>query len=50
MVIEDKVLEYIMRLVSKLIKENFTGNIQINFRCGGVTNINKTESFKIDKD
>jgi len=39
-------MTFITNLIEALIKEKFTGSIQINFFQGGITNITKTESFK----
>lgn len=44
--LEKKDLLYVYNLVSKLKDECFTGNIQINFRLGGISNINKLESIR----
>jgi hypothetical protein len=44
----DKETEILVSMFQKLVKEKFTGNIQINFRLGGISNINKLESFKIE--
>ncbi len=46
--VEDKEAEVIVILIKKLVKEEFTGNIQINFKLGGISNINKLESFKVE--
>lgn len=44
-------IERIKRELEKILEENptFTGNIKINFFLGGVTNLTKTESFKIEE-
>jgi hypothetical protein len=34
--------------IKKLVHEKFTGSIKINFFQGGITNINKDESIKLD--
>ena len=38
-------VEYIMYLLNKLTEDRFTGNIQINFHRGCISNINKLESI-----
>jgi hypothetical protein len=38
--------QWLIDILNKAYRENFTGNIQINFYLGGVTNITKTESIK----
>jgi len=43
---QDKEFQYVMLLVQRMKKECFTGNIQINFKCGTVSNINKLESIR----
>lgn len=43
----DEEIEVLLILIKKLQVECFTGNIQINFKLGGVSHINKLESFKI---
>ena len=44
---EKEALKFIIVFLGKLQQEKFCGNVQINFRFGGVTNINKSESIKI---
>lgn len=39
-------LDWVFNLIKDLVKNRFTGNIQINFHLGGITNVNKSESFK----
>jgi hypothetical protein len=46
---ETKELEVIIILIKKLQAEDFTGNVQINFKLGGVSHINKLESFRISE-
>lgn len=41
-----KSLSWVVSLVTILIKEEFTGNVQLNFFKGNISNINKSESFK----
>lgn len=45
---EDREIEFIVVMLKELVEEEFTGNIQINFRLGGISNINKLESFKVE--
>lgn len=45
--IDDSDLEKIGRILSQAVRENFTGNIQINFFKGGVSNIVKQQSIKL---
>jgi len=40
-------IEELFALIKKACNDNFTGYIQINFFQGGVTNLNKHESFKL---
>jgi hypothetical protein len=40
---EDIETQYLTELVSRLKAEKFTGSVQINFRLGGISNINKNE-------
>jgi len=37
----------LVSLIADVIRNKFTGNIQINFFNGGITNVNKCESIKI---
>ena len=37
----------LIELIEELVEQKFTGNIQINFFNGGITNVNKCESIKI---
>lgn len=37
---------WLLEFLNIAINEKFTGNIQINFSLGGITNVTKTESFK----
>lgn len=37
---------WLIGIINNLYNDRFTGNIQINFFEGGVTNVTKTESFK----
>lgn len=39
-------MNWIISLIKDLMDKKFTGNIQINFQFGGITNINKVESIK----
>lgn len=41
-------LKLIATMLGKCVDENFTGSVQINFYKGTVTNINKSESFKVE--
>jgi len=43
-------MNWLMKLIEECIKNRFTGFIQINFFGGGVTNVNKQESFKPPKE
>jgi hypothetical protein len=47
---EDVEAQYFTQLFSLLKTEKFTGNLQINFNCGGITNIQKIEHIKIKKE
>lgn len=38
--------QWLIEFLNKLYTERFTGNIQINFFGGSITNINKSESFR----
>jgi len=38
-------MQWIVDIISRAIKEGFTGNIQINFFRGGIGNVTKTESI-----
>jgi len=40
-------LEKLFNLLRELTEIKFTGNIQINFKSGGIPNINKLESIQI---
>lgn len=39
-------MSWLIEYLTPLIVGKFTGNIQINFFMGGVTNVVKTESIK----
>lgn len=41
-----KSLNWAITLITDLFKNQFTGNIQINFFKGEISNVNKAESFK----
>ena len=43
---QKKQLEYVLFLLKGLMDDEFTGNIQINFKLGGISNINKLESIR----
>lgn len=45
--IDDTKLERLAQLLHAAAEEGFTGNININFFKGGVTNIVKSETIKI---
>jgi len=38
--------QWVFEFLNKLMKERFTGNVQINFQFGGISNLNKNESIK----
>lgn len=38
--------QWLVDILNKIYTDRFTGNIQINFFGGSITNITKTESFK----
>ena len=40
-------MEKIFNLISEAVKKQFCGSITINFFQGGVTNIERRETFKI---
>lgn len=40
-------LQKIINIIEDAVRIKFTGSITINFREGGVTNINRNESIKI---
>lgn len=42
---DDIELSYIIDVIKRLRESKFTGSVQVNFRCGGITNINKNESI-----
>lgn len=42
-------IEWITDILKRLIKDNFTGSIQINFSNGGIGNINKQEKLEPPK-
>ncbi len=42
-------LEWVYNLIKELVSKKFTGDIRINFNSGGITNINKSESLKLNK-
>ena len=39
-------ISWVFDLLTKLVVEEYTGKIEINFFKGGVTNVNKFESIK----
>jgi len=39
-------VQWVVDMLDNLVKEKFTGNIQINMFRGGISNVTKTESFK----
>ncbi|MGA1869166.1 MAG: hypothetical protein ACMUJM_11550 [bacterium] len=43
---KDKVFE----IIDKLIEDHFTGNLQLNFFKGGITNLNKSEAIILSKE
>lgn len=45
--ISDEHLEWLSKMLLEASNSGFSGNIQINFFKGAVTNINKHESFKL---
>lgn len=45
----DEEIRFIVDMIMKCKNNKFTGNIQINIKLGGISNINKLESFMIDK-
>lgn len=46
--LKDEEIRFVVIMIEKLKRESFTGNIQINFKLGGISNVNKLESFKIE--
>lgn len=42
-------MNWIFDIIRMLIKEKFTGSLQINFFQGGIGNVNKIESMKPPK-
>lgn len=46
--IDDKSLEALAAMLMDASEENFTGNIQINFFKGSVSNIVRQQSFKME--
>lgn len=45
--IRDEEIAFLIIMIKKLQLEEFTGSVQLNFKSGGVSNINKVESFRI---
>lgn len=43
----DEDIKAVIILIKDLQSRKFTGNVQINFKLGGISNVNKLESFKI---
>ena len=43
-------IAWLIDYIKRLIADKFTGNIQINFFKGGISNINKNESIKPEPD
>lgn len=41
-----KYAQWLIDILNDVYKQKFTGNIQINFFEGGITNLTKTQSFK----
>ena len=39
-------INWIFKLIQDLVTKKYSGNVQINFHLGGITNINKVESIK----
>ena len=39
-------MEWLVRLISKAIKNKFTGSLQINFSNGVIKNVNKNETLR----
>lgn len=39
-------MNWINDIIQRLIADKFTGNIQINFFKGGITNVTRVESIK----
>lgn len=46
--IDDKSLEALAAMLMDASEQNFTGSIQVNFFKGGVSNIEKKQSFKME--
>jgi hypothetical protein len=42
-------MSWAIEMIKGLVSGGFTGRIEINFYCGGITNINKIESFQPPK-
>jgi hypothetical protein len=38
-------MNWVIDTIKRMCAEGFTGRIEINFYCGGITNINKIESI-----
>jgi len=43
-------MDWIVKILKELVARKFTGNIQINFQFGGISNVNILESIKPPKD
>jgi hypothetical protein len=41
---------WIVEFIYTLIRQGYTGKVEINFFSGGISNVNKFESFKPPKD
>ncbi len=46
---KDNGFDWIRELMKQKLSDNFTGNLQINFYMGGISNINIVESIKLPK-
>ena len=42
-------ISWVLDLIRYSAREKFSGNIQVNFQFGGVTNLSKTQTFKPPK-
>lgn len=39
-------VKWLLDIIKKLIDDKFTGNIQVNFYQGGITNVTENRSYK----
>lgn len=47
---DDAYIKSIVALLKDLSNDGFTGTLDLNFNCGGITNIKKIEHIKIKKE